>query len=368
MIDCLEDSKFNDSFIKTNFEDPPFNFKSDGYNYYSLILKIMANLEESKTLDEKYIKKFNIKFNDNSIEITYEKEIRYIYRYPIIFELYSEKMKTAFKVYDQQQLKEVLIILRKYYIFFVNGKLELEYENIIKFKNENNLLDNKIILLPIMFDIFNKFCYDNKLEEKTNNDNDIIFDIDKEILEPYFLHIEKEEIKKKVNDEEKMKKFDYKLLNNKLTFIMNAERRQFIKNLDDYIKVDIQVNPLMIIGNDGVGKSITLQFYTLLENKEYKKLYFNLKLLTKCNIRDYTLIELMRAFKDKKDKQINFKKYMEYVNLFQNKDYTDIKQFFINLNEIINKLKNTPEKYVIIFDQFNFEKIDITDIYNFKKK
>ena len=368
MIDCLEDSKFRDIFIKTNFEDPPFNFKSDGNNYYSLILKIMPNLEESNTLDEKYIKKFNIKFNDNFIELTYEKEIRYIYRYPIIFELYSEKMKTAFKVYDQQQLKEVLIILRKYYIFFVNGKLELEYENIIKFKNENNLLDNKIILLPIMFDIFNKFCYDNKLEEKTNNDNDIIFDIDKEILEPYFLHIEKEEIKKKVNDEEKMKKFDYKLLNNKLTFIMNAERRQFIKNLDDYIKVDIQVNPLMIIGNDGVGKSITLQFYTLLENKEYKKLYFNLKLLTKCNIRDYTLIELMRAFKDKKDKQINFKKYMEYVNLFQNKDYTDIKQFFINLNEIINKLKNTPEKYVIIFDQFNFEKIDITDIYNFKKK
>ena len=368
MYDYFDELKFNSDFIKNNFQCPPFHFDFTENTYYSLIINIVTSLEANKQIDEKYIKKYNIKINDNLLELNYKEETQNIYRYPIIFELSYELKKTAFKVYDERQLIQVWSILRKYYLFFANGKFINDYKYINKYQKENKLLANKIILYPILFNLFTKLCSINNLEEKINNDNDLIFEIDKEQLEPFFLYIEKEEIKQKVNDAEKMKKFCPSLLDKKINFIINKERRLFMKKIDNYIAIDIQGKPLMIIGNDGVGKSLTLQLYTLLEHKQYKKMYFNLKLFTTCNIRDYTLIELMKAFRDKKDLEINFKKYMEYINLFQGCEFSDIKKFFIILNKIMYELQKTSDKYVIIFDQFNFENININDFYILKNK
>ena len=368
MYDYFKELRFNKDFIKNIFKGPPFHFDSNENPYYSLIINIVASVEANKQIDENCIKSYNIKINDNFIELYYKGEIKYIYRYPIIFGLAYDLKKTVFKVYDESQLIEVWSILRKYYLFFANGDFKYDYIDIIKYKKENKLLGNKIILHPIIFGLFIKLCSINKLEEKINDDNDIIFEIDKEQLEPYFLYIEKEEIKNKVNNVEKMKKFRPSLLNMKIDFILNKERRLFMKKIDNYIKIDLQLHPLMIIGNDGVGKSLTLQLYTLLEHKEYKKIYFNFKLFNKCNIRDYTLIELMKAFINKQEIKTNFKKYIEYVNLFQDSDFSNIKQFFIVLNKIMYELQNTPDKYVIIFDQFNFENININDFYILKNK
>ena len=75
---------------------------------------------------------------------------------------------------------------------------------------------------------------------------------------------------------ENIKKSDYDLLKSKLTFIMNNKRKEFIKKLDDYIKIDIQTEPMMIIGNDGVGKSLTLQLYSLLDCKKIFEKIFEL--------------------------------------------------------------------------------------------
>jgi len=367
MYDYFEKLSYNKDFIKSNFKSPPFHYDSNENPYYSLVIEIVTNMEENKQIEEKYIKNYNIKINDNLIELNYNGEKKNIYRYPIIFELSYDLKKTAFKVYDESQLKEVLPILRKYYSLFVNSGYIYDNQNIINCKKENKLLKNRIILCPFMFELFQKLCSNNKLEEKINDDNDIIFEMDKEQLEPYFLFLEKEEIKNKVNNVEKMKKFKPSLLDKKIKFIINKERRLFMKKIDNYINIDLQLHPLMIIGNDGVGKSLTLQLYTLLKHKEYKKIYFNLKLFNKCNIRDYTFIELMKAFIDKQEIKTNFKKYLEYVNLFQGRVFSDIKQFFIILNEIMYKLQSTSDKYVIIFDQFNFENFNIDD-FNILKK
>ena len=183
-------------------------------------------------------------------------------------------------------------------------------------------------------------------------------------MEHFFLYIEKKD-----SGNEKNNKFDNNLLNTYLTFIMNKEREQFIKELNDYANIDIQKEPMIIIGNDGVGKTLTLQLYTLIELKGYKKFYFNLKLFEKCNPRNYFLIELMRGFisGDKNAHKDEFKRYIKYINKYQERSFSNINNVFLVLKDILNDLKFSG-KYLIILDQFNFEKISSDDFDNFKDK
>ena len=55
------------------------------------------------------------------------------------------------------------------------------------------------------------------------------------------------------------------------------------------------------------------------------------------------------------------------MNKFQQKDFSSVKSFFEVLNEVLNYLKYSG-KYVIILDQFNFEKITVEDFNEFKRK
>ena len=362
MIDILEKIKYNQRFIEINFEGSPFQSKEkDNFEW------ILENLE-TKDPDIKIKIDGYIKYiGDVFIELNYNQNIYKIYRNPIIFELFYEN-KIVFKVYEPNQLERVLIQLQKYYLLLANQNY-IDKKAIIELKKSNQLNNNKIILVPYILKIFRQFYNDYELEVKKNNEEDIYFNIDKETLEPYFLYIEKEEIKKKIGFE-KMKNFNLKCLNDKITFILNHERKKFISELDNYINIDIQTESMIIIGNDGVGKSLTLQLYTLLEFKEYKKLYFNLKLLDKCNNRDYILIELMRGFisRDKNKRNNDFKQYIEIVKAFQDKIIPGTKQFFVILNKIINYLEEKASgKYAIILDQFNFENISLDDFHDFRK-
>ena len=363
-IDILERTEHNDKFIEINFNESPFKL-DENYNW------ILENLEANNPEIKNEIVGCTKENNDVFIKLNYNEKNYTIYKNPVIFELIYET-RTIFKVYEPDQLKGALLKLKKYYSFAVNQKFT-DIKTIIDLKNSNKIIDNKIILVPFILKIFQKFYTDYKLEEKTKSENDINFEIDKEILEPFFLYIEKKKIKKKIGYNE-MKKFHIDLLNDKLTFILNKERRNFIRKLDDYIKIDIQTQPMIIIGNDGIGKSLTLQLYTLLKLESYKKLYFNLKLLDKCNNRDYILIESMRGFISRENIKLkdDFIHYMEFVKHFQNKNMSGagIKQFFEILNEILLYLEheNSYGKYVIILDQFNFEKISLDDFDNFRTK
>ena len=96
------------------------------------------------------------------------------------------------------------------------------------------------------------------LERNENNLN-----IEKVLLEPYFLYTEAKTIEGKVGNKkiENLKN----MIDTELCFIINKERKKFIDELDNYVKVDIQKEPMMIIGNDGIGKTITLQLYYTLQ-------------------------------------------------------------------------------------------------------
>ena len=378
MIDLLEKTRNHDLFLEMDFEDYPFQLKyaKENINLSTLFNFIVENLETQDPQIKKQIDTYVKKFDDKDIEINYKNKNINIFRHPIKFEpLYEENIK-AFKVYENNQLIEVLKELKRYYTFCLNYNfVHLENINkiydIIELKKKEKINENKIIFIPHVYFLFRNLCYHNKFEDMIKAEKDIFFDIDKELLEPFFLYIEKNEINKIIGDE-KMKKFDENLLEKKLTFYFNEERKNFIKKLDDYIGIDIQSEPMTIIGNDGIGKSLTLQFYTLLEFKGYKKIYLNTKLLEKCNNRDYILIELIRAFISKEENQEgeNFINYMNFINNFQNIISSVTIKFYELLIGILKYLKrnNKNNKYIIIIDQFNFEKINSEDFENFKSR
>jgi len=149
---------------------------------------------------------------------------------------------------------------------------------------------------------------------------------------------------------------------------MNKERETFINELNNYVNINIQKEPMIIFGNDGVGKTLTLQLYTLLDLNEYQKIYFNLKLFDKCNPRDYFLIELMRGFTfgNKETNVDNFKNYIQFVKKYQDSDFKSVENIFKILTEILLDLYD--KKSIIIIDQFNFEKIDLSSFNKFKNQ
>ena len=368
MLDILEKISNNPKFLEINFEEYPFQLKKkEGENLSILFNYIVENLETNDPNIKNQINTYIISFDNDVIKLKDKCDFQEIYRYPITFELLFED-KPAFKVYSSNQLADAINELKNYFCFFINNsfKNNNDVKEYVKMKKENRINNNKIRLVPFIYEVFRNYDLNNKYEDLINNEEEFTqFDIDKEILEPYFLFIEKKEIAKKIGIE-KMKNFKKNLLENKLAFIINKERRNFISKLDNYIQVDIQKEPMIIIGNDGVGKSLTLQFYTLLEKEGFKKLYFNLKLLKFCKNRDYILIELIRGFTSKNQTEKYFKEYLECIKILQDDNFSGVKHFFIILKKIMNKLKRNSDKYVVIIDQFNFEKISLDDFNEFK--
>ena len=371
MADNLEILSSNTKFIETDFQKYPFILQADkdegdGAENLSNIFANIKYISENKKSENLNKNDINInKIKDRYIEFNYKQRDYSIYKNPIEFQFFYET-KPAIIVYLPDQLKNVLLELQRYYYFQINKKI-FSSDSIMDLENKNELKE-PIILIPFILVIFDRFYQKINLSNSLDKGKDYYFKIEKEVLEPFSLYIEKQEILKKIRYEY-MKNYNNNILNKELYYIMNDKRRNFIEKLNDYIKVDVQTHPLMLIGNDGVGKSLTLQLYTLLEYQGFKKFYFNLKLLEKCNPRDYFLIELMRGFisRDKKDQINDFKNYINCVNKFQEKDFSSVKSFFEVLNEVLNYLKYSG-KYVIILDQFNFEKITVEDFNEFKRK
>ena len=90
--------------------------------------------------------------------------------------------------------------------------------------------------------------------------------IQKELLEPLQLYIEKEEITNKIGNNSY---FNEKLLVPELIFIFNQERKEFIERLDEYAKRPHIIEPMKIVENDGIEKSVTLQFYSSIKLEGY---------------------------------------------------------------------------------------------------
>ena len=360
MLEFLEKIKSTDKFILSSFDRNPFQIKSEkDENLSSIFQKIIDYINATKEKVSS-LNGDNFTYDDNTIKIEHHSKIYNIYRNPLSFQLFYESYP-IFKVYDLCQLTVVLYQLEKYYYFSIDKK-EFSRDNILRLKKENKINSN-IVLFPHIIKPYNSLCFKIKFDDLKNLS---LFNIKKELLEPYFLYIEKMKITKDLNHEN-IRKFDNNLLEENLTFVMNKERLEFIKTLNEYVTVDIQEKPMIIIGNDGVGKTITLQLYSLIELDNYKKIYFNMKLFEKIGHRNYFFIELLKGFTstDKNSWKEEFKKYMNIIHLFQKENFSDIKNIFQVINKLMKYLDYT-ERYIFIFDQFNFENISNDDFYNLK--
>ena len=281
MLEFFNKLQLREQFIEIDFHKSPYQFLSiQGKNLNNLIEEF---LKETKEKLENNLETENLKEKRGTVVFTYENENYNIYKEPINFKLFYEK-NTQFKGYNESQLIRILQMLSVYYYFFINDHFENNIENIISCANIK-----EIILYPFFSNLF----FNLKFTIEINNPNMNKIKIKKELLEPLQLYIEKEEI---IKNKDNSKNLDKKLLEEELIFILNQERRQFINELDQYAERYYIIEPMKIVGNDGVGKSLTLQFYTSIQLKGYNKFYFNLKLFEKYGMKNYFFIELMRGF------------------------------------------------------------------------
>ena len=148
-------------------------------------------------------------------------------------------------------------------------------------------------------------------------------------------------------------------------FIINEERKLLLKKLKLFIENEKKY--YWLIGSDGIGKSITLLFFTSFI--DCKVIYFNLKLYSKEVMKKEEFISFF-----KNDIQKFYLKYIEskeYLNGFnfyysqnikiieekmsKNSD-TDVSFFWDYLNTFI--LSNLGENYIIVIDQYKSENYD----------
>ena len=186
MLEILDKILSNDTFLETKFEQYPFQIKSDkDVNLSSKFDLIIDSLErKDKTIKNEY-DNFISKYDNNMILINYNGQTYNIYREPVIFQFLNET-QSIFKVYEQKQLKDVLFELEQYYGFRI-GKIGYESVTIINLKQEGNI-NNRVIITPLIAGIFNAFCKRINFDDLKKF---IYIDIEKEILEPFFLYIEK---------------------------------------------------------------------------------------------------------------------------------------------------------------------------------
>ena len=354
MLRFFDKLKYRDKIIEFNFDCYPFQFFSEGKK---INLFIESFLQDLKKNDPQNVENNNLKGEERTVIFTYENKEYEIFKNPINFKMFYEN-GIIFKAYSKSQLEVILIRLSQYYYFYINSKIENNLKNII---SKDNI--KEIILCPFLTKLFFKLNFTIDLNNKDMNK--II--IQKELLEPLQLYIEKEEITNKIGNNSY---FNEKLLVPELIFIFNQERKEFIAKLDEYAKRPYMIEPMKIVGNDGVGKSVTLQFYSLIKLEGYSKFYFNLKLFEKYGIKNYFYIELIRGFLSKeKDKTNNdFKNYINCIKYMQTLKDLDANGFLNVLKELINYLNLNEKKFIIILDQFKYEYISDKDFEIFKNQ
>ena len=296
--------------------------------------------EKGEFIDETY-NKINYKIIKDEIKIIFEnlgnKSIN-IFKNPI--KIKDEHNKELFKIYEKDTLKMLYDKYLDIYEFYYNNKLldmkALEnYQEIILKKKASTLLSN---FKPL----FSKKIIPENTETICTLTNE---------LTPVNI--------------------------NSLNLVRNSSLNIIIKNRIELINqfknfIISEQNILKIFGCEGVGKSISLIYFTSLINDK-KIVYFNLKewknktLITKINIIKEQIMQLfadnsgeIHKFKDEKDKNLLydlcFKEYNLFIKELENKKLLEKNnQFnFWNIFKYLidNALCNNT---VFILDQYKIE-------------
>ena len=153
MLKILEKILDNNQFLETKFDKYPFQVKSKNDENLSFIFEDKINsLEKDQNAKiEKEIEGTKENCENNMILINYNGQTFNIYRKPVIFQLFNEN-QPIFKVYDSDQLSDVLIKLEQYYAFQINGTI-YDSLTIINLKKEDKIL-GKVIIIPLIAEIF----------------------------------------------------------------------------------------------------------------------------------------------------------------------------------------------------------------------
>ena len=153
-----------------------------------------------------------------------------------------------------------------------------------------------------------------------------------------------------------------------IDLILDKNRIEFINNLNEFL---ISSNAFyLILGNHGIGKTITFLYYTSSIINKYRKLYINLKLFLnnekdKNKLKEIFYDEIKRLFLINKEKEIFIESFLEqYKELIDNIDNANLEKNEINyfwqlLFTFIQEYdKNLVDKVLIILDQYKVNKID----------
>ena len=198
-IEILERVEKNKKFIEINFSQ--YLPKKELTILFDKIIEIQNNKDKKNLEDSIEDKELIINSTDETfIDLNY-KEINYkIFKKPVIFKLFYEK-NYAFKIYLPKLLCQILLMLEYYYSFFIEGN-RYSAMQIIDLKNTKKIDNNIIILVPHIYSIFQKLYskYDYSIFKDMLERNENNLNIEKVLLEPYFLYTEAKAIEGKVGN------------------------------------------------------------------------------------------------------------------------------------------------------------------------
>ena len=152
--------------------------------------------------------------------------------------------------------------------------------------------------------------------------------------------------------------------------ILNQNRRQFIENIKNFLNSSKRF--LWIVGPEGIGKTISLMYFSLMNNENIDNneyiFYVNLKFLQKnsCKIKEYLTNDLIKPFYLRKENIENEKSFKNIKNLLyyilketfylskENKKLEPIYKFWIYLENALKIIDMCfcCKSLTIILDQY----------------
>ena len=317
--------------------------------------KYKKDLEDFEINKKKYEIKFN-KINEYECEMSlyinkdFEFSCILLYQ-PIKLNLkdLSLSVKEIY-LYSERQLKQIISTFDLKYLFFDNNNNTLEPSKSYKSLKEVTILKKKI------YDVDNKIFLDmieNYLKFLDIDKSQKIIEINPLLLSFNFKDIFKE-----------------KMINDKIfKLILNEDRNKFIQRITDFINSDKKF--LWMVGSDGIGKTISFMYYTLISEENI--LYLNLKLFNKNNYKaeENLANDIIKYFyikKENKDPKTfkNTKGQLIYIlnTIFSsqtNSKKLSINDFWYLLKCLVFEISITHynKPLIIILDQYRDLNIDI---------
>lgn len=311
-----------DYFMELDFKTIPFKYMDHTEDYEPICEQIINDFNKNKKNEGSIIANSEtIKYQvydyeeenekENMIKFIYKNKNHNIYANPKKFYFFFSK-NVLFRVYSGKYLKKVKEILDKDYKI---DKAEKGYN-----------------LYPKIYTLFSLLSKRMKVEQLICP---CIIELKMQELDPF-----------QIDENEGLK-------NEQLfTLIYNNKRKEFISEIENYVSSD-KKGPMFFVGNDGIGKTISLQFYSFLISEDIK-LYINFEIMNKIGFKRYFLYELMRCFLPFENTLENitksFEEYINYVSiLVQQKSFQEN-----NLFECLQELEfeKDPQKIIYIFDQY----------------